>query len=388
MEYRLQSRYRDAGFARKTLLVEKQAVHYTPQLGAVLRDRFAEIRDVRGYAKQVVEFGDIHAWHIEDAVLTDEFIVHRGAEVFVDTSILTHYHRQKNMEQVLEGFGKKIASCTEPLICDYENESALVIHNEGGWTWGHHVVQNFPKILLYLRRFPDGKIVVPRAFRVGAENNFARMFEKFGISGDRQILIDKACSYKFRELVIVDFLFDFDAVMAHPMALDMLAGSRSGVAPSPWRPGAGVAIERSSEWRKVANQAACDAVLRGHAVPRRKLGAELLADQIRAWRDELFFVSVLGSDLTNIVFGQEGTRLLVLSPDWFGDAFFYNLAVAKQMQWNELRCGALAELHAGTKHLSSFKVDPDMLDVMLSTLAPLSRRRPSVQHLGPGEAPE
>ena len=90
MEYRLQSKYRDADFARKTLLAGRQTVQYTPQLGTVLRDDAAGQRDVRKYRKLAITFADIHAWHIEDAVLTDGFIVHRGAEVFVDSSILTH----------------------------------------------------------------------------------------------------------------------------------------------------------------------------------------------------------------------------------------------------------------------------------------------------------
>jgi hypothetical protein len=143
--------------------------------------------------------------------------------------------------------------------------------------------------------------------------------------------------------------------------------------------GGGIAIERSSEWRRIANQAACDAVLHDHAVARRRLGSAALAEQIGAWRGERFFVATLGSDLANMVFGRPGTRVLALSPDWFGDTFFYNLAVAKAMQWNELRCGELDVPHPKTRHLSSFKVDPALLDVMLSTLAPLSLRRPSAR---------
>ncbi len=387
MEYRLQSKYRDADFARKTLLVGRQTVHYTPQLGTVLRDESAGKRDVRKYRKLTIEFADVHAWHIEDAVLTDQFIVHRGADVFVDSSILTHYRRQRTPEQVLETLAARLGARPPPPIEDYQDATALVMFNEGGWTWGHHLVQNLPRILLYLRHFPDARIVLPRAFRVGAENNFARSFEEFGISGDRQILVDRGCSYKFKELVILDFLFDFDGFMAHPLAIDMLSNSRTATAAAAVAGGGGIAIERDGETRAIANQAACEAVLREHAVVPRKLGAETLAAQITAWQGERFFAATLGSDLANMVFAPAGARVLALSPDWFGDEFFYNLAVAKTIQWNELRCGTLGVLHPTAKHRSSFQVDPELLDVMLSTLAPMSGHPPSVRLDDAGAAP-
>ena len=53
----------------------------------------------------------------------------------------------------------------------------------------------------------------------------------------------------------------------------------------------------------------------------------------------------------------------------------------KGMQWNELRCGAPVQ-DADIPHKSSFRVDPAILDVMLTSLARSPARDISTKPVG------
>ncbi len=93
-----------------------------------------------------------------------------------------------------------------------------------------------------------------------------------------------------------------------------------------------------------------------------------LAEQIDLWQRHDLVIATLGSDLSNMVFARPGTRVLVLAPHWFGDAFFFELAVATGIQWYEIRCGEMAERNHALEHHSSFNVDAVLLESILATL--------------------
>jgi capsular polysaccharide biosynthesis protein len=372
MQYRPASRFIDPDYTRKTRLLDATSVTRTPVLGTVLYDDSAIWRPVREYRRIHAAFPDVYAYHIDNPILSDEFIVHRDTTIFIDSSIHTADKKGQNALQIADRFSHALRAM--PVAApseEYADDSALVLHNEGGGTWGHYVVQNFPKVLLFRQHFPAGKVVVPRPHTDRQHSNFARLFDVYGIPQDHLIPVDRHTSYRFRELILIDFMFDFPKQVAHPFTIDALAAFADSTlhaeAQTVAKQAVFVARSEDRHMRAIANQTELDPVLDKYGVPTRSLGAETVQQQIQAWQNSKLVISTLGSDLTNIIFGREGTRVLSLSPDWFGDMFFYNLAVAKRMQWNELRCGTLVE-QAEVPHLSSFRVDPDLMDTMLETL--------------------
>ena len=367
MDYVANSHFTGTELCQTTLLTAAVSVRKTPILGTVLYDEHSHYRRLRPYLPIEADFPPIFARHIPQAVLTNELIVHRGNTIFVESSIHSAASNGAKDPEILTNFAGRLRESDGVVDQRYTDVSAMVFHNEGGGTWGHFIVQNLPRALLYLEKFPDGKIIVPRVHAFPDGSNFNRSLTRLGVPQDRLIPIEQRGSYQFRELVLVDFLYNFPKLMPHPLALELLA-TRAG-AVDPATPGRSIFLSRiPGQGRSIDNGAEVEAVLDKHGVHTTVLGHQNFEAQIAAWQHSDLIVSTLGSDLTNIVFGKAGSRILALSPDWFGDAFFYHLAILKDMQWNELRCGTRVQ-QADVSHKASFRVDTDILDAMLATLA-------------------
>ena len=365
------SKFVEPEFFRRRLLIDEVSVCRTPVIGTVLYDDQSEFRKIRDFRKQRITFQAMYAYYIDSPLLANAFIVHNDEYLFVDTSIVAAAAEGREIEGVAERLRQEIRGIDGTISDEFADQSALVIHNEGGGTWGHFIIQNFPKVLLFLRNHPEGKIVVPRP-HAELTSHSGRLFELYGIPQTSLLPVDRDKNYRFRELVIMDFLYDFPSAAIHPIALDLLDQSFTEpdlAVPFLSKDTRAVFIERSNNiaTRAIANQSELQPFLAKHSVTATRLGVEHVRDQVRTWRNSRLIISTLGSDLANIIYSRPGTRILALSPDWFGDNFFYNLAVAKGVQWNELRCGQLVE-KAELLHLSSFQVNCDILDTMLQGL--------------------
>jgi hypothetical protein len=359
------SRLTGSACARETMLLPSSEIPKTfPKLGTVLYDDPCAFIRLREYLPIAATFPEVYAWHIESPILTDCIVVHRDRDVFVDSSIFSADSDGQKNSEILAAFSAKINLYGRTVEDFYETESAMMFHNEGSLTWGHFVVQNLPRALLYLQRFPDGKLVLPR-FLLDPNENYIQLLKKLGVSVSQIIPVDAEKSYRFRELVLVDFLYDFGRQIPRPPTLALLSPHRRE-RPDVALSGA-VFIERTS-WtgRAIANQIEIDALLERYEIPKVSLGELPLEKQLDVWSRSKLIIATLGSDLTNILFASPGVRLLVLSPHWFHDNFFYHLAVLLGLQWNELRCGT--EVETKPHHKSPFCVDPVRLEVLLASL--------------------
>jgi capsular polysaccharide biosynthesis protein len=363
---KIASKFIDPGYTARNLLVRKQPFRKVPMLGTVMFDSVSRFRRVRDFMPIETVGSDIYSWHIPNGILSNGFIVYDEDHVYVDSSI--HVHLKQDINAVSDHFLSVISESPAPVDI-YADKSVLVVHNEGGGTWGHFLVQNFPKILLYLRHYVNGYVAMPRGHTLRQSNNFAGLLDVYGVPQHRILPIDGDKSYRFKEIVLIDFMWDASAHMPHKIALDLLETvPTSRVQKEAVRPAIFIDRLPGTSNRSIANASELTPILCHHGLERCTLGRSEVKNQIDVWRNSRLIVSVLGSDLANLVFASKACKVLSLSPDWFGDTFFYNLAVCKDIQWNELRCGTIVD-EGNPIHRSSFSVDPDILDTMLATLA-------------------
>jgi hypothetical protein len=364
---RLVSRSLDPDYAKKTLLLAEISVERTPRAGRIWCDAQAGPFAGRDLRSRSITFPDLHAWHIPNALVTDQYFVHDARNLYCDSSILVSGTPLQNASRACETFADEFARVDpQPVIEDHAAEQGLVLHNEGGGTWGHYLVQIFPKVLLFCARFPDGKVIVPTYYARG-NSNFSQMFDAYGISRDRLIGVDIGKTYRFGEVILLDFPYSFTDVAVHPAALALLdCFAHESVPEAPPR---GAYVERlPGSQRATANQAEVTAILAAAGIPATTIGNRSVVEQAALWQNHDLVVGTLGSDLSNIVFARPGSRVLVLSPDWFGDGFFYNLAIARGVGWYEIRCGRMGE-PAQPQRNSSFGVDVELLRTVLAGLS-------------------
>ena len=125
-------------------------------------------------------------------------------------------------------------------------------------------------------------------------------------------------------------------------------------------------MARSVPSREIANREELAPVLRDFSFETVEVGRLDLRKQARLWRESEAMLAVLGSDLTNMLLGTP-ERVCCMSPEWFGDRFFYWLAAGLGIEWNELVCGTIVSERT-PRHQSSFAVDPELLRHFLESV--------------------
>jgi capsular polysaccharide biosynthesis protein len=367
------SQYSNPGDAEPIELLPALTIEMPMTAGEEWCDRWCEQRHLRDFAPFTVHFQPVRAWKISDACVSEGAVVWRGREMFVDASIYSQNFAGKQEAQILEAHRVIAESCATPVMSEFRDDTALVIHNEGGGTWGHFLIQNVPKILLYLQSNPRGKIVVPAQHKLGVDTpGQAQFLRLLGIPEEQLIAVDPGKTYAFKTLLIMDFMFDFRLSVIRPEALELLQGSARNFQTKPWPEKAPTPIMIAREplysGRRISNLSDLLPTIHEYGLKMEELGARSVEEQINAWRSGRLIVSTLGSDLSNMIFAARGAPVLALTPDWFGDDFFFRLASACGLPWYEIRCGRRTSEHE-VEHRSDFEVDPAMLGLALARIS-------------------
>lgn len=353
----------DPDYAPKIELLGPRIVQRSPIFGGLFFDRWCHARKSREFVKNDIHFPSIFLYSIRNALISGEYVVHDEKYIYIDSSINRIHNVADFGEKTKKNYSDIIIQCEEKIDERYSGEDALVFHNEGGGTWGHFVAQNLPRALLFLKHFPKGKIVVPSGLNGFSSNRFSQLMGILGISRSNLLSVERLKTYRFRNIYICDYLYRADGHAGiHPAAIELLSlhGAHESLRPTKTTNVRAFFLERSSGAREIENLDAVRDCLQTNGVECLPLGMMPAERQIECWNTGNSFSSTLGSDLTNLIFSRTAERIFVLSPDWFGDDFFFDLAAAKGVAWYELRCGKVG-IARKPMHKSSFFVDVDAL---------------------------
>jgi capsular polysaccharide biosynthesis protein len=350
-------------FGEKSLLYPFVEVRRTPQVGLIMKDAAAEWRGNHYQHSRWEKFPAIYSRRIHNVMLCDTHILYDENSIYTDNLITAKFaHDDAAFEHTAYGHAG-IAIEKERTVPHVEHiqEPVIVTSNEGSGTWGHWLVHNFPKIALAREAYPNCKVLVPVSYFVGGYANFGEVLWLLGLKSEEMIGIYPDRRYKLDQAILVDFLYTHSV---HPYTIDLF--ERMGAAmDETGTPVDRMVIERTTPGKRdVTNRSEFLRQMNDSGFTETTLGALPLRQQIAAWRAGREFCSVLGSDLTNIVFGRPGASILAITPAVFHDNFFFDLAEARGMNWNELFCGETTVERSGPT--SDFKVDALSLRHFLS----------------------
>lgn len=309
-------------------------------------------------------FPNINIRKIENAFVCDSFLVFDKKYLYSDSSLKGGLGAFNEKEAIKWG-AQKINLKIKNLSREYIDEPAVLVHNEGGGTWGHHLIQNFPKIIFLQKYYPNLKILLPREF-CNSKSSRGKLLELYGIDKKMIIPLDSNTTYEFKDLYLLDFLFEPKSGFIHPWALDAL---RSVSKEWTTQQHDLIFVKRVGA-RGIQNQSDVETYLSKFGYKTLTQTHQNLEDQIKSWNSASNVVATLGSDMSNLVFMRENASLLSLSPDWFGDRFFYNLACASKINWFEVRCGEKGAISNSSHRFDNFHVDMETLRNSLELALP------------------
>jgi capsular polysaccharide biosynthesis protein len=352
-------------------LASAARVKYEVQIGKVLSDDFCAPRKYSARPYRIeAHFPELYAWKAprpvrykmsaKHAVYDDEFL-------YLDASLVACMHPQA----ALRVFEEKMALLTNkrgPVKKRIEGPAYLCA-NEGSGTWGHWIVHNAPRATLFLEAFPEGRLVVPAAYVGQSVQSFIDVLRLSGISESRIISIQPQEVAEFEQLVFIDLPFATESGLHHPSSNAFFNSikinwslAKPTEQPLCVKQGEHF-IHRAAKSREINNFQEISQIL-ASKFNTVNIGGLSFSEQVTLWQSTKQAAGVLGSDFTNLVFGNV-QKVFMLTPDWFGDNFFFGLAASLGVEWNELRCGALVQ-ERQPKHKSSFDVNARLLEQLIN----------------------
>ena len=361
---------RDSTIASHHKLSDEVTVQRTPRLGVLCQDGSSNPKFSHPWYQgaYTVTFPDVCCRIVNDVTVFNEYMALHEAGAIVDH--LTTFRGRADgtfhledataalIQRHLNEFRSRQA---EPDVID---DLTLIAHNEGGETWGHWIVQNLPKILLFKRLHPDGRIALPLAY-TEAGNNFGLSLRFYGIGPESIVVLDKHKSYRFRNAAFVDHVSHAGA--AHPLIFYLLQSVTDAIQVDLISPRLFIDRATRRPSREIENMSEVAQCALDKGFVRGPLGVAPFEGQVAIWRQATHFLGVLGSDFTGIVFGKAGQEILSITPDFHGDLFFFDLAAAKGMVWHEMLCGRLAKERTPPQD-SSFSVDRNTFSSFLTNV--------------------
>ena len=326
-------------------------------------DKFAKPSFSRPPLPTEILFPAINLREINDVYVYDAFLTFDKNHIYSDSSMRGGLAGASD-ESILTWARQKLQSSADNVSFEHSKEAVLIVHNEGGGTWGHHLIQNFPKILFAQKFFPDMKILLPQAF-CSPNSSRGKLLDIYGVNRDKIVPIDPSVTYSFKSVYILDFLYDAINSFIHPWALNTL---RSIVLKSAVTENRKLFVKRVGK-RAIENQAVIEKCLLDKGYFSLTQNHQNLDEQILCWSSAGTVVATLGSDMSNLIFLKEGSAILSLSPDWFGDRFFYNLAYATNLNWYEIRCGEVGAISSGSHRFNNFHVDMNLLEETINRIS-------------------
>ena len=120
--------------------------------------------------------------------------------------------------------------------------------------------------------------------------------------------------------------------------------------------------------RSLVNLAAIQALLEARGFTTVDVEAMSFAEQVRTFSGAKVIVGCMGAAMTNCLFAREGTLTIYLGPEGWLEPFYWDLAAVRSHRY--VACFGPTNSGNLPAHLSSYVIDPAMLQDVLDKVAP------------------
>lgn len=283
--------------------------------------------------------------------------------VFVEEQYPVFYGRDfEQFSRILESNG----------VRESFQQDVLLIARYGIYTWGHWLGELLPKVAIIESMFP-GRFVyaLPAEVLSDPRRNLPwlrirQSMEAYNIDKSRIVSLDPQKFYDFSNLYAVSSVWSDHVI--HPAALKILRDTINipGVDTTPRHR---LSIQRVAGYgRTLLNQEEVFQRLAPRGFTLVSFAELSFAGQVRSFQSSEAVCSVLGSDLTGLLYAPAGIKVVALAPADFGDRFFYALTALRGGSMADVRGVSVPGSHPSSNK-SDFRVDVADVEMALQKLA-------------------
>lgn len=281
-----------------------------------------------------------------------------GAVAETMQKLNSYYH-----ERVLQSWRQLTSLKEDELTTSDDNIPILVIEQPTILNYGHWVIEVLPKIYPLLEYIVNKniKIALPETTQiVDATLNFA------GVPQSQIFRLPNNPT----ALTKVLYLSPISRHIGHPgyispWCVDVLNRLTARIPPASQEK---LFISRKdATGRQLLNEDQVYSLLEPLGYSYVRAGELSFEKQVELFKGASHIVGVFGAGLTNIVFCQAGTKVLMICPNHFLDHFYWNLASLRKLNYWHLN-GAVKEPGDRSKshHLFDFEVDMNKLQDVIN----------------------
>lgn len=268
---------------------------------------------------------DIRIIQLHDVIVGEQGLVIDSNFRIIKESITQHSAIE------IEGFIKRAKNLPD---IEHVQGKFLNLRKRGEQNYGHWLIECLPKINYLTHLDENFGVLVPD---VSSQMNLVidTSLRASGASSNLMIMkMGKNEIKRFQTLVIIDGLTNHGTYMA-PQAVQFNNRLRDTVK------GAGlqkVLLLRDSPHRRISNIDHLTSALKDFGFKAITPGKLNLNEQISVLKDADSVIGVMGAEMTNIVYANEGAKILNIAPASMPDTFFHFISVHKNHLYNEFRC--------------------------------------------------
>lgn len=237
------------------------------------------------------------------------------------------------------------------------DQPVLLLEQPGVLNYGHWLVEMFPKLFPVLEHVKAGKIKIGLTETQKTAKAIQETLLHVGVTpSDIYWLPDQPTKLK-KVLYLSPISRHQHPGYISPWGVDVLNGFTSGIAAGSQKK---IFVSRKdASTRQLLNEDEVYSTLEPLGYVRVRAGDMSFVEQVETFKGATHIVGVFGASMTNIVFCQPGTKLLIISPNNFLDHFYWNLASLRQLSYWHLN-GTVHYNDKGKKNDPVFDFEVDI----------------------------
>lgn len=263
-------------------------------------------------------------------------------------------------------------------VVDVE-DPCLLIARYGAATWGHWLGELLPAIVACEHANPKTfKYVLPAQITMRTEKRSysTSVFESlaaYGITEDRLIKVGTAGNYRFSTLFLLTQVWS-SGVM-RPEVAELMRSKILGVTSG--TPDRRIALTRREERaRSIVNPDPVYTFLAEEGFEPVDIAGLSFIEQVNIFQGATDVFSVLGSDLSGLIYAPDKVRVVSAAPGDWSETFFYALMQLRDATYADIR-GTPVQIGDGGVRVAKFNLDLDDLRTGLRAVREQASRNDS-----------
>ena len=309
--------------------------------------------------------------------LRQVYVVNQGL-VFTSAGALFAQTKQQHSDAAVKQAREKLLQSLAAQNGLPRHEKAILCKKSGSGNYGHWIAEMLPKAYWARKEAgaEDWPVVVQKT-TMEMDLIVEQSLAAIGVTAEQIIQTTDSPVY-FEELLVVDGL-TAHAVFISPLVMECMDAIAAKAPPAPHQHL--YAVRRPARSRDFEDERQAAGIFGEFGYAETECSGMSFLEQVSAFKSARHVVGVMGAALTNIIFCQPGTEVLLFMPASAREFFFWLISEGRKLDYHEVRTEETGETVGSLPWNRQLRIAPQMLQEIFARLH--DRRQTPLQAITP-----